>query len=139
MDNDNGTASGQPCRNRRATTQYNPQYNVPTSQLVSNQHGAIDKFVLNSALDGKLIMDSWGGNQGMLAYQAVVHVTLTPVDPTIFKAKNGIYPNETSLIEALSSPQSEQWTKSMTEEITNLVKRWTWDLIKNLRYLREPR
>ena len=75
----------------------------------------------------------------MLAYQAVVHVTLTHVDPTIFKAKKGIYPDETSLIEALSSPQSEQWTKAMTEEITNLVKRWTWDLIKNLRYLREPK
>ena len=66
----------------------------------------------------------------MLAYQAVHHVSLTPVYPTIFKAKNGKDPYEPGLIEALSSPQSEQWTDVITEEITNLVKQWTWGVIQ---------
>ena len=66
----------------------------------------------------------------MLAYQALNKGTLTTVDPTIFKAKMGIDPNEPSLIEALSSPHSEQWTKAMTEEVINIVKRQTWDVIR---------
>ena len=57
----------------------------------------------------------------MLAYQAVYHGTLTPVDPTILKSKKGTDPDEPGLVEALISPQFEQCTKAMTEEITNLV------------------
>ena len=66
----------------------------------------------------------------MLAYQAVYHGIPTPIDPTIFKAKKGTDPDEHGLIEALSSYYSEQCTKSMTEEITNLVKQRTWDVIQ---------
>ena len=66
----------------------------------------------------------------MLEYQAVDHGTLTPVDNTISKSQNGTDPNEHGLIDALSSPQSKQWTESMTKEITNLVKRRTWDVIQ---------
>ena len=129
MENDNGTASGRPCRNYRGLIQYKPQSKVPTSQWVSNQHSSVAKFFLNSALVGTFSMDSWGEIQGILAYQAVDHGTPTPVDPTIFKDKKGTDPYETGLIEALSSPQHEQCTKAMTEEITNLVKGRTWDLI----------
>ena len=66
----------------------------------------------------------------MLEYQAVDHGTLTFVDNTIPKSENGTDPNEHGLIEALSSPQSKQWTESMTKEITNLVKRRTWGVIQ---------
>ena len=72
----------------------------------------------------------WGEIQGMLSYQVVYQGTLSPIDPTIFKAKKGTDPDKPSLVEALSSPQSEQCTKSMTEEITNLVKQRTWDVIQ---------
>ena len=65
----------------------------------------------------------------MLAYQAVYHGIPTPIDPTIFKAKKGTDPDEHGLIEALSSYYSEQCTKSMTEEITNIVKQRTCDVI----------
>ena len=106
MDNDNGTESGQPCHNRRALTQYNPQSNVPDSQWVSNQHALVAKLVLDSDLDGTFSMDSWGEIQGILAYQAVDNSTLTPVDTTIFKFKRGKDPYEPSFTEALSSTQS---------------------------------
>ena len=109
MDNDNGTESGQPRHNRRALTQYNPQSNVPDSQWVSNQHALVAKFVLDSDLDGTFSMDSWGEIQGVLSYQAVDHGALIPVYTTIFKSKKGTDPDEPGLIEALSSPQSEQW------------------------------
>ena len=66
----------------------------------------------------------------MLSYQAVDHSTLTPVDPKIFKSQKGTEPDEPGLIEALSIPQYEQWTESMTEEITILIKRRTWDVIQ---------
>ena len=49
----------------------------------------------------------------MLAYQEVDHGTITPGDLTILKSKKGTDPDEPGIIEALSSPQSEQWTKSM--------------------------
>ena len=65
----------------------------------------------------------------MLAYQSVDHGTLTPVDPTIFKAKKDKDPYEPGLVEKLHSPQSAQWTESMIEEINNSVKLWTWDVI----------
>ena len=60
VDNDNETASGQPCRNRRDLTKYNPQSNVPASQWVSDQQATVSKFVLDSAMDGRFSMDSWG-------------------------------------------------------------------------------
>ena len=41
----------------------------------------------------------------MLAYQAVDHGILTPVDPAIFKAQKGTDPYEPVIIEALNSPQ----------------------------------
>ena len=50
----------------------------------------------------------------MLEYQAVDHGTLTPVDTTIFKSKRGTDPDEPGIIEELSSPQSQQYTKAMT-------------------------
>ena len=87
MDNDYGTASGQPRCNRKSPTQYNHQSNVPSSQWVSDQHASVAKSVLEYALDGTFSMDLRGEIQGMLAYQALDHGTLTPVDPTIFKAK----------------------------------------------------
>ena len=130
MDNDNGTASGRPCRNRRAPTQYNPQYNVPASQWVSNKQAAVAKYVLDSALGGIFSMDSWGEIRVVLAYQVVDRGTLTHVDTTIFTSQQGVYPYEPGLVEVLSIPQSEQWTKAMTEEINNLVKRRTWDVIQ---------
>ena len=65
----------------------------------------------------------------MLAYQAVYHGTLIPVDPTIFKSKKFTDSDEPVLIEGLSSPQYEHCTKEMTEEINNLVKQQTWDVI----------
>ena len=105
MDNDNGTVPGRPRRNRRALTQYNPQYNVPVSQWVFNQHASVAEFVLDSALDGTFSMDSWGEIKGMLAYQTVDHGILTPVDTTISKYKKV----------TLSSHQYEQLTKSKTE------------------------
>ena len=130
MDNDNVTASGQPRRNLRSLTQYNPQSNVPSSQWVSYQHASVAEFFLDSALDGTFSMDSWGEIHGILAYQTVDHGTITPVDPTIFKTKTGTDPDEPGLIEALSSPQSKHWTKAMTEEIKNLLKQRTWYLIQ---------
>ena len=60
VDNDNGTASGQPCHNIRAPTQYNPQSNVPFGQWVTNQQASVSKFFLYSALDGTFSMDPWG-------------------------------------------------------------------------------
>ena len=120
VDNYNRTASDRPRRNLRAPTKYNPQYNVPTSQWVSGQHASVAKLVLDSALGSIFSMDSWVENQGISAYQAVDHGTLTPVDPTIFKVQQGADPDELSLIDSLSIPQSEQWTKAMTEEISNL-------------------
>ena len=74
----------------------------------------------------------------MLAYQAVYHGTLTPVYPTIFKVKTVTYPDEPGLIEALSSPQSEQWNKAITKEITNLVNGGPGMYFRNMKYLREP-
>ena len=59
VDNNNGTASGRPRRNRRVLTQYNPQYNIHASQWVSNQQALVVKFFLDYALDGTFIMDSW--------------------------------------------------------------------------------
>ena len=59
-------------------------------------------------------MESWGEIQGMLAHQAKYDGTLTPVDPMILKYKKGTDPDEPGLIEAISSPRSEQWTKVMT-------------------------
>ena len=66
----------------------------------------------------------------MLAYQTVGHSTLTPVYPMISKAKKGTYPDEPVIIEALIIPQYEQWNKYTAEEITNLLKRETWDVIQ---------
>ena len=116
MDNDNVNASGQPHRNLRAPLQYNPQYNVPASQWVSNKHASVANFFLESAMNGTFSMDSWGKIQGGLSYQAVDHGTLTPVDTMIFKSKKSTDPDEPGLIEALSSPQYEQWNKSITEK-----------------------
>ena len=98
MDNDNGNASSQTCRNRRAPTQYKLQYNIPASQWVSYQHTSVAKFVLDSALYGTFSMDSRGEIQGVLAYQEVDHGTLTLVDPTIFKDQKGADPDEPSLV-----------------------------------------
>ena len=96
---------------------------------MDNQQASVAEFVLACDMDSTFSMDSWGEIQGMLAYQSVDHGNLTPVYPTIFKAEKVTYPDEPSLIEALSIPQSERWTESMTEEIANLVKRWIWDVI----------
>ena len=54
-------------------------------------------------------MNSWGEIQGVLSYQAVDNGTLNSAYTTIFKSKKGTDPDEPGLIEALSSPQSEQW------------------------------
>ena len=58
----------------------------------------------------------------MLAYQEVDHGTITPGDLTILKSKKGTDPDEPGIIEALSSPQYEQWNEAMKEESTNLAK-----------------
>ena len=87
MDNDNGTASGQPCGNRRSAIQYNTQYNVTSSQWVSDQQALVANFFLDSALYGIFRMDSCIEIQGMLAYQALYNGTPTPVDTAIFKYK----------------------------------------------------
>ena len=79
VDNDNGTASGQPRRNCRAPTKYNYKTNSPVSQWVKYQHASVAKFVLDSSIYGTFSMDSWGEIQGILAYQAVDNSTLTPV------------------------------------------------------------
>ena len=113
MDDDNGTALGWPRQNRRAPTQYNPKSIVPNSQWVSNQQSSVAGFVLDSALDDTLSMDLWREIQGMLAYQTVDNRALTYVDPRIFKSKKGTDQDKPSLIEALISPQSKQWTESM--------------------------
>ena len=114
VDKDKGTPTVQRHRNRRDLTQYNPQFNVPVVQWVSDQHASVARFVLDSALDGTFSMDSWGKIQEVLAYYVVDHGTLTPVDPTIFKAKKDTYPDEPGLIKELRIPQSQQWTKAMT-------------------------
>ena len=85
MDNDNGTASGQPCCNRRSAIQYNPQSNVTSIQWVSDKQASVADFFLDSALYGTFSMDSCIEIQGMLAYQALYNGTPTPVDTTIFK------------------------------------------------------
>ena len=54
---------------------------------MDNQQASVAEFVLACDMDSTFSMDSWGEIQGMLAYQAVDCGTLTPVDPTIFKAK----------------------------------------------------
>ena len=72
---------------------------------MSDQRASVAKSVIDSAMDSTFIMDSRGEIQGMLAYQAVDHGILTPVDPAIFKAQKGTDPYEPVIIEALNSPQ----------------------------------
>ena len=115
VNNNNGTASGWPCCNRRALTQYNPQYNVPTIQWVSDKQAFVAELFLKSNLGGTFIIDSWGKIKGTLSYQVVDHGTLTPVGSRIYKAKKFADPYDYGLVEALNIHQSEQWTKSMTE------------------------
>ena len=62
----------------------------------------------------------------MLSYQELDHSNLTPVEHTLSKSKKGTDPYESVLIEAIISPQYEQWTKATPEEITNVVKLRTW-------------
>ena len=126
--NISATTSPGPRRSSRTLKSRNfldMQSHVPASQWQSDQAAAV------AAIEGGLFTaEAWDEIQNMRACQAIIKGTLLTSEPSVLKAAKRHDPDEPTLMEALSSPESEEWNGAMTEEVTNLEKRKTWDVIQ---------
>ena len=75
-------------------------------------------------------MNTWGDIQGTIAAQDVEYGSLLDISPAAFKAHKKLDPDQPGLLEALSGPESQQWSDAMDEEVVNLEKRNTWEVIQ---------
>ena len=101
------------------------QSHKPASQWVSDHTAAV------AAIESGLFSaDAWDEIQGMMACQAINHGTVFSAEPEVLKSQKRSSPDEPTLMEALSSPDSEEWGGAMKVEVVNLEKRKTWDVIQ---------
>ena len=126
-------------RSRKSPTLFNPQSGVPASKWKSDQKATVaaieedQGFMYEAFLADKttnLSMNAWGDIQGMIAAQDVEHRSLLDISPATFKAHKKLDPDQPGLLEALSGPESQQWSDAMDEEVVNLEKRNTWEVIQ---------
>lgn len=113
---------------------------MPASKWVSDQNAlaAIEDdgnthfagAAFTAMAEDTIGLDAWGGIQCLLAGQDVEYGTMLPIMPAALKAKKELDPDAPGLLEALASPESQQWSKAMDQEVCSLEKRKTWDVIQ---------
>ena len=87
-------------------------------------------MVLAAIESGVFSADAWDEIQCLLAGIDIdAGKMLSATEPAAMKAYKESNPDEPTLYEALSSPESEDWSEAMEEEVDNLEKRKTWTVI----------